>query len=219
MPRHLRITVMILLTWAFLIVLFLPGMRERLARMAQWGSPAIEEQARREVTRPVAVAPATPQMKAKIFWAAADGETVAPSEIELPLSSDPAERARQLLDALITRPPSEAQRTLPAGAAVLEAYVLPDGTAVLDFSSTTGASLPSGIRSERLAIESITRTLAANLNALWRVKILIQGQEADTLAGHVDLTGFFELRPPGTPSPAGSVPEKTGEGRGVRASR
>lgn len=217
MPRHLRITLLILLTWAVLIVFFLPGMRERLARMAQWGSPAIEEQARREVTRPVPVTPATPQAKVKIFWAAADGEALEPSEIELALSSDPAEQARELLDALISRP-SEAQRTLPAGAAVLEAYILPDGTAVLDLSSATGATLPSGIRSERLAIESITQTLAANLTALWRVKILIQGQEAETLAGHADLTGFFELRPPGMPGPASPTPEKKGAGR-VRAGR
>jgi hypothetical protein len=33
------------------------------------------------------------------------------------------------------------------------------------------------------------------LPAARRLKILIHGQEVDTLAGHVDLTGFFELNP------------------------
>jgi len=48
------------------------------------------------------------------------------------------------------------------------------------------------------------------------LKILIHGQEAETLAGHVDLTGFIDLYPPSqlagavsqsnaTPVPAGTA--------------
>jgi hypothetical protein len=44
-----------------------------------------------------------------------------------------------------------------------------------------------------LAVNSITQTLAANVPSIVRLKILIHGQEADTLAGHVDLTGFFPV--------------------------
>jgi hypothetical protein len=36
---------------------------------------------------------------------------------------------------------------------------------------------------------------------LRRLKILIHGQEVDTLAGHVDLTGFFDLNSPTPPAP------------------
>ena len=45
-----------------------------------------------------------------------------------------------------------------------------------------------------------------------RLKILIHGQEVDTLAGHADLTGFFDLNPavsavpPGSPAAPGSSP-------------
>jgi Sporulation and spore germination len=70
---------------------------------------------------------------------------------------------------------------------------LPDGTAVADFSETLSTGTPSGILSEQLAVDSITRTLESNVPGLRRLKILIHGQEVDTLAGHVDLTGFFDL--------------------------
>jgi hypothetical protein len=38
-------------------------------------------------------------------------------------------------------------------------------------------------------------SLAGNIPAIKRVKFLVQGQEVDTLEGHVDLTGFFVADP------------------------
>jgi hypothetical protein len=40
-------------------------------------------------------------------------------------------------------------------------------------------------------VNSITRTLEANVPQVQRLKILIHGQEMETLAGHLDLTGTF----------------------------
>ncbi|MGH9699375.1 MAG: hypothetical protein ACRD52_07900, partial [Candidatus Acidiferrales bacterium] len=77
----------------------------------------------------------------------------------------------------------------------------PDGTGIADFSDALETETPSGISSEELAVNSIARTLENNVPALRRLKILIHGEEADTLAGHVDLTGFFDLNPP-VPAPA-----------------
>jgi hypothetical protein len=104
-----------------------------------------------------------------------------------------------VLHALITDPPTEAQRTLPADATLLSFYILPDGTGIADFSDALETETPSGISSEELAVNSIARTLENNVPALRRLKILIHGEEVDTLAGHVDLTGFFDLNPPGPP--------------------
>jgi hypothetical protein len=121
---------------------------------------------------------------------------VAPVEVELPLSADPVERSKQLLRKLISDPPTPDQRTLPADATLLDFYMLPDGTAVADFSDAVASEMPSGILSEQLAVDSIARTLAINVPGLRRLKILIHGQEVDTLAGNVDLTGFFDLNSP-----------------------
>jgi hypothetical protein len=40
-------------------------------------------------------------------------------------------------------------------------------------------------------VASIARTLEANVPQVRRLKILIHGQEVETLAGHLDLTGAF----------------------------
>jgi hypothetical protein len=124
-------------------------------------------------------------------------------------------RARQVIDALILQVPTPEERTLPADATLLGFYILPDGTAIADFSDTLSTGTPSGILSEQLAVDSIARTLETNIASLRRLKILIHGQEVDTLAGHVDLTGFFDLNsrgpaasssPPGPGSSAAPVP-------------
>ena len=80
-------------------------------------------------------------------------------------------------------------RTLPPDAVLLAFYLLPDGTGIADFSEALATSIPSGIESEQVAVDSITRTLAANVPQVVRLKILIHGQEVETLAGHLDLTG------------------------------
>ncbi len=50
-------------------------------------------------------------------------------------------------------------------------------------------------------MNSIVNTLAANVPSIRRLKILIHGQETDTLAGHVDLTGFFTVSTAPSASP------------------
>ena len=135
-----------------------------------------------------------------MFWASHnDDEALTPVTVELPLGNDPVLRAKQVLNTLLAGPVDAELRTLPPDAALLEFYLLPDGTGVADFSEALATSTPSGIASEQLAVESIARTLEANVPQVKRLKILIHGQEVDTLAGHLDLTGTFPLAPPQPP--------------------
>jgi hypothetical protein len=126
----------------------------------------------------------------------------------LQLASDSTVRSKQALQALIANAPSPAQQTLPADANLLAFYLLPDGTAIADFSDALSSETPSGILSESLAVNSIALTLEANVPSLRRLKILIHGQEAETLAGHVDLTGYFDLHsvaPAAPPAPSAAA--------------
>jgi spore germination protein GerM len=169
-----------------------------------------EEQARREIVQPPISTPTDVKVKARMYWAA-PGNTGAlePEDVDLALSADPVLRSRQLVDALILSPPSPEQRTLPADTTLLDFYLMPDGTAIADFADTFATGTPSGILSEQLALDSITRTLAASVPQVRRLKILLHGQEADTLAGHLDLTGFFPVNTaavPAAPPVANPVP-------------
>src|SRR5947209_219583 len=189
--------------------IYFPILRRRVRRAAKLQQQS-EEQARRELIQPVAVNPADPRVKTSLFWASDAGDsTLAPVTVELPLSRDPVPRSKQVLNTLLAGPVDAELRTLPPDAVLLGFYLLPDGTAIADFSEALATSIPSGIVSEQLAVDSITRTLEANVPQVQRLKILIHGQEVETLAGHLDLMGTFVVntkvaQEPVTPTPSGT---------------
>jgi hypothetical protein len=211
MTRNLRIALGILAVAVVVGIISLRGLHRRIQHLAE--SQTAEEQARREVLAPPISTPTDVKVKAKIFWAAGT-DKVAPVEVELALSADPVQRAKQVLHALMTSPPTPGQNTIPADAALLGFYILPDGTAIADFSDALSSETPSGILSEQMVVDSIARTLENNVSSLRRLKILIHGQEMETLAGHVDLTGFFDLNPPAqsavSPTQGGAPPPASG---------
>jgi spore germination protein GerM len=171
--------------------IYFPILRRRVKRAARLQQQS-EEQARRELTQPVVINPGDPRVKTKLFWGSdTDDSTLVPVTVELPLSNDPVLRSKQVLNTLLAGPVDADLRTLPPDAVLLAFYLLPDGTAVADFSEALATSIPSGIASEQLAVDSIVRTLEANVPQVQRLKILIHGQEMETLAGHLDLTGTF----------------------------
>ncbi|MGA8233438.1 MAG: GerMN domain-containing protein [Candidatus Acidiferrales bacterium] len=202
MSRNLKITLGILVGAVLLGLLSLHGLHQSVKQLAE--APESDEQARLAVVAPPISTPTDVNTTAHIFWRSASvADRLDPVDISIPLSADTSVRAKQLLHTLIVGAPTEDQKTLPEDITVLGFYVLPDGTGIADFSDGLSSETPSGILSESLAVTSITRTLESNVSALRRLKILIHGQEVDTLAGHVDLTGFFDMHPaPGTPSAA-----------------
>ena len=171
--------------------IYFPFLRRRVKVTAKVPQPS-EEQARRELAQAATQNPLDPLVAAKMFWISTEDEsTLAGVNVELALSKDPVLRAKQVLNTLLAGPVDSDLRTLPADAALMAFYLLPDGTGIADFSEALATSTPSGIQSEQLAVNSIARTLEANVPQVKRLKILIHGQEVETLAGHVDLTQMF----------------------------
>jgi sporulation and spore germination protein len=195
MSRGLKTTIAILSVMVVLGLITLPSLRRAIEGIS--GSQRTEEQARRDVMQAPVETPTDVRVKAQMYWlSAASATSLEATTIELPLSADPVERSKQLLIALIADAPAPNQRTLPPDAILLAFYIQPDGTAVADFSDALPAETPSGILSEQLVADSITQTLGANVNVIRQLKILIHGQEAETLAGHLDLSGFFSVPSP-----------------------
>jgi len=181
--------------------IYLPILRRNIREAAKLRQRS-EEQARRELTQLTVINPGDPRVKAKLFWASgADDGTVSAVTVELPLSSDPVLSSKQVLNTLLAGPVDVELRTLPPDAVLLSFYLLPDGTAIADFSEALATSIPSGIESEQMAADSITKTLAANVPQVRRLKILIHGQEVETLAGHLDLNQTFVVNANATPPP------------------
>jgi hypothetical protein len=203
LSKGLKTTILILSVMVVVGLIALPGLRQAIQRLQN--PPKTEEQSRREVMEEPISTPTDVQVQAQMYWLSTTSpNTLEASAIQLPLSADPVERSRQLLNALILRAPSPEKRTLPAQASLLAFYLQPDGTAIADFSDEISSEMPSGILSEQLAAQSIVQTLGANVSGIKQLKILVHGQEAEALAGHLDLYGFFPVVgvPAVTPSAA-----------------
>src|SRR5258708_21029720 len=126
---------------AAIIFPILRGRMKRAARLQQQS----EEQARRELTQPIAINPGDPRVKTKLFWASdTNDSTLAPVTVDLPLSNDPVLRSKQVLNTLLAGPVDTELRTLPPDAVLLAFYLFPDAPPIPDFSPSRAASFPSG---------------------------------------------------------------------------
>ncbi len=199
MTRQVQVILIFVLLAVLVGIFSLRALHRRVARSEP--ARAVEEQERRAVIAPPVSTPTDVAASAQIFWISpAAPDQLAPVTVQLPLSADPVERAKQLIDALIADPPSPAQRTLPEGATLLDFYILSDGSAIADFSDELSSEMPSGILSEWMAASSIAQTLGANVPSITRLKILVHGHETETLAGHIDLSDFFRVRSQSAPT-------------------
>lgn len=70
---------------------------------------------------------------------------------------------------------------------LLGVYIDDAKTAYVDLSKKTARSYPGGIRMELLSVYSIANTLVVNIDGIDRVKLLLDGNEAKTFAGHIDI--------------------------------
>lgn len=75
---------------------------------------------------------------------------------------------------------------IPDGVRVNGARLEEDGTLFVDFSKELKERHPGGSWAEMLTIYSIVDTIIKNFPDIKRVKILIEGEEIETLAGHID---------------------------------
>jgi spore germination protein GerM len=127
------------------------------------------------------------RIKATLFYVAADGLRLQAAERDVAYADGTPDQAKRILDALVASPPPGLASAIPAGAALRGVYMAEGGTAYVDFSAALRANHPGGTLNEILTVYAIVSSLTANLPAITAVQILIDGHEADTLAGHVDL--------------------------------
>lgn len=79
-------------------------------------------------------------------------------------------------------------RLFPPDTVVRGAYLLPGGTVIVDLGGATlTQGWGAGSHHELMAANSLVQTLAVNFADARRVRFLINGAPAETLAGHVSL--------------------------------
>jgi len=102
-------------------------------------------------------------------------------------SDDPTDFSRSIVKALISGPTQGLVRTLPQDTTLRAVYLTEQGICYVDLSAAVQENHPGGVDTERLTIYSIVNSLILNIAEIRAVKILIEGQETMTLAGHIDL--------------------------------
>jgi hypothetical protein len=154
-----------------------------------------EEVARTRLTEAALQSAAAPQQTATLYFPSFEQGNLLEEKRPISWSESETDRIRQVLLALIEGSHQGASRVLPPSAAIRAVFLASDGTTYLDFSSQTLADLQPGIASESLAVYAIVNSLAANIPAVKRVRIVVQGQQVETLGGHADLSESFAPGP------------------------
>jgi hypothetical protein len=129
-----------------------------------------------------------------LYVATDDDDSLRATAISSPLPTDPGERGRLALHTLIARYlQKDSPHPLGPGADVHDVYLLDPASAVVNLNAAFADSHRSGIEVEQLSVFSLVLTLKAQLPALTRVRILVDGKSRDTLAGHIDLSGWYDV--------------------------
>ena len=115
---------------------------------------------------------------------------------ELRLSLDLPDRLKQIIRALISGSDHGLKSTVPGGTFLHEVYVDSQSTAYLDFSRHLAEMHIGGTTAEIITIKSILQTVYVNFpEKIQSVQILIEGQEVNTIAGHIDISHPLVLSP------------------------
>lgn len=136
---------------------------------------------------PALPAAGVPRITATLFYAAADGQVLVPIRREVALAEGLVPQGREILTAQLQGAPSPYVSVIPEGTLLRAFYVSGPGDAFVDLSLEASSHHPGGSSAELLTVYAIVNAVTANLPTIQRVQILIDGREADTLAGHVDL--------------------------------
>jgi spore germination protein GerM len=105
---------------------------------------------------------------------------------------DPIALGTQILQALLKGPQKALARTIPAQTRLKAFYLAPNNIAFVDLSAEIMENHSGGAKSELLTIYSIVNSLILNIPEVEAVKLLIDGREVSTLAGHIDLRSPFK---------------------------
>ena len=183
-PRHLVIAMAVLLVAVLGLSMYAWHMRKTVASVPP---PSTD-------TRPLAPPIAGPTERVILFVAHDDDGSLRAVSAQIPMPSGRQQRAEELLRALLSLYLDKSStHVLGTGADIRSVFLVDPGVAVIDLNSAFADTHRSGVLVEELTIASLIHTISANIQGILRVKILVDGKERDTLAGHADLSSFYDV--------------------------
>lgn len=172
--KRTRILIYILVGVVFFVagVLVFPLLQEKGYQIKEW------------ITKP---SPPQEMKIVKLYFSESTGKRLVSEERKIIASPQIGQEAKLILKELIEGPKdSSLNPTLPSETQIRAVYVK-DDCFYVDLSSSLKEKHPGGSTGELLTIYSIVNTLLENFPSQSQVQILIQGNPAETLAGHIDI--------------------------------
>lgn len=123
-----------------------------------------------------------------LFFLAEGDFLLHPEEREIPAHDETVIEAKQTIVELIRGPLDGWISPVPEGTRLREMFISREGVAYVDFSRELRENHQSGTAAEMATVFAIVNSLTYNFKSIKRVSILIDGNERETLNGHVDLT-------------------------------
>lgn len=121
-----------------------------------------------------------------LYFAASDGNHLVAENRESQDCNKGDDCLRMAVEALLAGPEGSSSPVLPPSTSLLAAGE-EDGTAVLDFDRSFIDLHPGGSSSELLTVYALIDTLAVNFPHIRKLRILVEGEEVETIKGHIDL--------------------------------
>jgi hypothetical protein len=183
-PRHLLIAMAVLLVAVLGLSLYALHMRK-----VATATPSASTDAR------LLGPPITgPTERVTLYVAHDDDGTLRAESAQIPLPSGRQQRAEELLRALVSLYLERSSpHALGSGADVRSVFLVDPGVAVIDLNSAFADTHRSGVLVEELTVASLIHTISANTPGILKVKLLVDGKERETLAGHADLSAFYDV--------------------------
>jgi hypothetical protein len=183
-PRRLLTAVCVLVVGVLGLGLYV----WRIVRKVRQPAPALVDM--RPVPPPASGTPA----EVVLFVADDSDGTLHRQTASVTLPEEPAKREREILRALVAQYQENAStHPLGAGADITDVYLVNGKLAVVDANGIFADGHRSGILVEELTLASLAQTLAANLPGITSMKLLVDGKERPTLAGHAGLNEPYSV--------------------------
>jgi len=183
-PRHLMIGLAVLLVAALAMSIYAWHMRKTVVTTAVVSHD----------TRPLAPPVAGPSEQVVLFVAHDEDGSLRAERAQIPMSSGRQQRAEELLRALLSiYLDKSSPHVLGPGSDVRSVFLVDPGVAVIDLNAAFADTHRSGVLVEELTVASLIHTISANTPGILKVQILVDGKSRDTLSGHADLTGYYDV--------------------------
>ncbi len=134
-------------------------------------------------------APVTPAetVRLTLFFPGKDDARLRPEERDIPKPNGAGAALKAIFNELQRGPTHpDLVAPLPAKLQLRNAFLLPEGEVVLDLAVDSGLSF--GSEEELTIVASLVDTVLQNVAETKSVRILVNGEPAESLGGHVDLT-------------------------------